>query len=175
MRESLEIHTSSKSSEWETPKDFFEKYNNKFNFDIDVCATHENHLCDKYWTKEEDALKQDWGDMACWMNPPYGREIKEFMKKAYEASLNGATVVCLVPSRTDTDWFHRYAMNGEIEFVRGRLKFINRTFPSWRADGNFKISPACFPSAVVIFKPLLQRPWKYEGKSEHDQCGWQLN
>jgi hypothetical protein len=75
------------------------------------------------------------------MNPPYGREIKKWVKKAYESSLLGATVVCLVPSRTDTSWWHEYCVKGEIEFIRGRLKF-----------GGSK-SPAPFPSAVVIFKP----------------------
>ena len=74
------------------------------------------------------------------MNPPYGRTIKNWMKKAYESSLNGATVVCLVPARTDTTWWHDYAMKGEIEFIKGRLKF-----------GGSKNS-APFPSAVVVFK-----------------------
>lgn len=151
MRDKHKIHTSSKSAEWETPAAFFEKYNRIFNFDVDVCATDDNALLPEYWTIADDALKQDWGARVCWMNPPYGREIGKFMEKAYLESLKGATVVCLVPSRTDTRWWHDYAMKGEIEFVRGRLRFINRTFPSWRADGNFKISPAGFPSAVVVF------------------------
>ena len=71
------------------------------------------------------------------MNPPYGREIGRWMKKASEAS---ATVVCLVPARTDTAWWHDYAMQGEIEFLRGRLKF-----------GDSKNS-APFPSAIVVFR-----------------------
>ena len=90
------------------------------------------------------------------MNPPYGREIAKFVRKAWDESQKGATVVCLVPARPDTGWWHDYAMKGEIEFVRGRLKFVNRTFPSWRADGNFKKSPACFPSAVIIFQQNAQ-------------------
>ena len=73
------------------------------------------------------------------MNPPYGREIGKWMRKAYESSLYGATVVCLVPARTDTAWWHDYAMKGEVEFVRGRLKF-----------GGSKAS-APFPSAIVTF------------------------
>ena len=73
------------------------------------------------------------------MNPPYGREIGAWMKKAYESSLQGAMVVCLVPARTDTKWWHDYAIKGEIEFIRGRLKF-----------GKSKNS-APFPSAVVVF------------------------
>ena len=76
----------------------------------------------------------------CWMNPPYGREIIKWMKKAYQESLKGCTVVCLVPSRTDTIWWHDYAMKGEITFIKGRLKFGNQS------------NPAPFPSAVVVFK-----------------------
>lgn len=152
MKDSLKIHTSCKSAEWETPIDFFNIYHERFGFEIDVCATHDNALLPKYWTKEDDALKKDWENMVCWMNPPYGREISKFVKKAWEESQKGATVVCLVPSRTDTGWWHDYAMNGKIEFIKGRLKFINRTFPTWREDGNFKKSPACFPSAIIIFQ-----------------------
>lgn len=151
MRDKLKVHTSSKSNEWETPQEFFDKYNAIYNFDMDVCATDENHLVDKYWTEEDDSLTKDWGNNVCWMNPPYGRSIKHFIKKAYEESLKGATVVCLIPSRTDTSWWHDYVMKGKIEFIRGRLKFINRTFPSWRADGNFKVSPAPFPCSVIVF------------------------
>ena len=151
MQDKHKIHVSSKSDEWETPKDLFAKLHKQYNFEIDVCATDENHLCNVYWTKDDDALIQDWSGKVCWMNPPYGKNIGKFMKKAYEESLKGAIVVCLVPSRTDTKWWHDYAMKWSIEFLRGRLRFINRTFPSWRADGNFKVSPAGFPSAIVVF------------------------
>lgn len=153
MKDKLKIHVSSKSNEQETPKDFFKKYNDIFNFDIDVAATNDNHLVDKYQTIEDDALIQDQSNMVCQMNPPYGKEIGKFVKKAYEESLKGATVVCLIPSRTDTSQQHNYVMKGEITFIRGRLKFVNRTFPSQREDGNFKVSPAPFPCSIVIFRP----------------------
>lgn len=135
----MKVHFSSKTDLWATPQDFFDKYNKIYNFDLDVCATHENAKCDRYFTKEDDGLAQEWIGV-CWMNPPYGREIKHWMRKAYESSLKGATVVCLVPSRTDTAWFQDYAMKGDIEFIRGRLKF-----------GGSKNS-APFPSAVVVFR-----------------------
>ena len=135
----MSVHFSSKTDLWYTPQEFFNKYNDKYNFTLDVCATHENAKCKNYFTEEVDGLSQEWTGV-CWMNPPYGRTIKQWMKKAYESSLNGATVVCLVPARTDTNWWHEYAMKGEIEFIRGRLKF-----------GGSKNS-APFPSAVVIFK-----------------------
>ena len=134
----MSVHFSSKTDLWYTPEDFFKKYD-KYKFEIDVCATDDNAKCDKYFTEEIDGLSQEWKGV-CWMNPPYGRTIKQWMKKAYESSLAGATVVCLVPARTDTNWWHDYAMKGDIEFIKGRLKF-----------GGSKNS-APFPSAVVVFK-----------------------
>lgn len=139
MAEVMSVHFSSKTDLWATPVDFFNKYNEKFNFELDVCATHENAKCTKYFTIEDDGLSKEWSGI-CWMNPPYGREIIKWMEKAYKSSLNGATIVCLVPARTDTKWWHEYAIKGEVEFIRGRLKF-----------GGSKNS-APFPSAVVIFR-----------------------
>ncbi len=124
---------------WSTPRDFFDDYNAIYHFDVDVCATAENALCAKFYSPEDNGLSKEWHGV-CWMNPPYGREIGKWMKKAYESSLHGATVVCLVPARTDTAWWHEYAMKGVITFVRGRLKF-----------GGSKNS-APFPSAVVVFQ-----------------------
>lgn len=124
---------------WATPQDFFNDLNDEFQFELDVCALPENAKCDKYFTPEMDGLKQEWTGV-CWMNPPYGREIGKWVKKAYESSLNGATVVCLLPARTDTKWWHDYCMRGEMRFIRGRLKFGGS---KWNAP---------FPNAVVIFK-----------------------
>ena len=123
---------------WATPQALFDKLNNEFGFTLDVCANEENAKCSKYFTEEIDGLQQEWGG-CCWMNPPYGRVIGKWVKKAYESSLTGATVVCLLPSRTDTKWWHDYCMKGEIRFIRGRLKFGN------------SINSAPFPSAVIIF------------------------
>ena len=123
---------------WATPRDFFERLNGEFNFELDVCATAENAKCAKYYTVADDGLSQAW-EGTCWMNPPYGRTISQWVKKAYESSLNGATVVCLLPARTDTAWWHDYCMRGEIRLVRGRLKFGD-------AQNN-----APFPCAVVVF------------------------
>jgi phage N-6-adenine-methyltransferase len=135
---------SSATDEWATPQDFFDKLDVEFGFSLDVCADDWNHKVDNYFDKTTDGLAQDWVGV-CWMNPPYGRTIKEWMKKAYESSLAGATVVCLVPARTDTAWWHDYAMQGEIRFLRGRLKFVGR-------NGVGDAAP--FPSAVVIFQPV---------------------
>lgn len=130
---------SSANDEWETPQDFFDMYDEIFHFDMDVCANETNRKCEKYFDKEMDGLQQEWKG-TCWMNPPYGRQIGKWIKKAYESSLNGATVVCLLPSRTDTKWFHDYCLKGEIFFIKGRLKFVNAK------------SSAPFPSMVVIFR-----------------------
>ena len=138
----LDVHYSSKTNEWSTPQDFFDELDKEFNFTLDPCSTSENAKCAKYFTVEDDGLKQDWSNDVVFMNPPYGREIKHWIKKAYEESLNGATVVCLIPSRTDTIYWHDYIFGkaDDIRFVRGRLKF-----------GGSKNS-APFPSAVVIYK-----------------------
>ena len=135
----MNVHFSSKTDLWYTPQDFFKKYDDVYKFETDVCATDDNAKCAKYYTEEMDGLLQEWRGV-CWMNPPYGRTIGKWMKKAFESSLEGATVVCLVPARTDTNWWHDYAMKGDIEFIKGRLKF-----------GGSKNS-APFPSAVVVFK-----------------------
>lgn len=131
---------SSNKDEWETPWDFFNRLNEEFHFDIDVCALPHNAKCPRYFTPEDDALKQEWRG-TCWMNPPYGIKVTgKWVKKAYEeAQKEGTTVVCLLPARTDTEWWHQYCMKGEIRFVKGRLKFIGAEYG------------APFPSVVVVF------------------------
>lgn len=136
----MSVHFSSATEMWATPQDFFDKYNEKFKFETDVCASPENAKCARFFDEKIDGLSQQWTGV-CWMNPPYGRTIKHWMKKAYESSMSGATVVCLVPARTDTAWWHEYAIKGDVEFIRGRLRF-----------GGHKNS-APFPSAVVVFRP----------------------
>jgi phage N-6-adenine-methyltransferase len=152
----IDVHFSSKALDWETPQAFFDTVNAEFDLQLDVCATPANAKLQAFFTPAEDALGRKWsvaygiddlGGCAvplparCWMNPPYGREIGKWMKKAYEESLMGALVVCLVPTRTDTAWWHDYAAKGEIRFVRGRLKFGGS---KWNAP---------FPCALVIFRP----------------------
>ena len=125
-------------NDWETPQDFFDALDAEFHFTLDVCASHQNAKCARYFTIEDDGLSQEWSGV-CWMNPPYGREIKNWLKKASESK---ATVVCLVPSRTGSSWWHQYVMEkaAEIRFMRGRLKFVGAP------------NSAKFDSAVVVFK-----------------------
>lgn len=132
---------SSNTDLWATPQSFFDELDKEFHFDVDVCADETNHKCQKYFTKEMDGLSQDWKGI-CWMNPPYGREIGKWVKKAYESMKHGATVVCLLPSRTDTKWFHDYCLKMKQEtlrFIKGKLHF------------NDSKNAAPFPSVVVIF------------------------
>lgn len=158
----LDIHFSSKSSEWETPKNIFNLLNREFSFELDAAATNENKLCDKFFTQNENALIQDWSKYySVWCNPPYGRLISKFVKKGYEESLKGSTVVFLVPARTDTKWWFDYCSKGEIRFIKGRLKFDNRSLPSWKADGSHLKSPAPFPCAIVIFDKNISPNTKY--------------
>lgn len=134
------VHFSSASDLHATPQEFFDKLDAVHGFTLDACATAENAKCAVFFTREDDALRQDWRGVV-WMNPPYGRGIGAWMRKAYEASRAGAKVVCLIPARTDTAWWHEYAARGAVEFVRGRLKFGGA------------VHNAPFPSAVVVFEP----------------------
>lgn len=137
----LDLMFSSEDMTWATPQDFFDKLDKEFHFTLDPCCVTETAKCDTYFTPKEDGLKQSWQGHTVFMNPPYGRAIGDWLKKAYGESLQQSTkVVCLIPSRTDTKYWHDYCMKAsEIRFVKGRLKF-----------GGSKNS-APFPSAIVIF------------------------
>ena len=132
-----EVMFSSKTDLWETPQELFDKYDAIYHFETDVCALPENAKCKRFFTPEMDGLKQEWRGV-CWCNPPYGRQIGKWVEKAVKSS---ATVVMLLPARTDTKWFHDWCLPyGKIEFLRGRLKF----------GGCDNSAP--FPSMIVVFE-----------------------
>ena len=135
---------SSKSNEWATPQDFYNKLNAEFGFTLDPCATPTTAKCSSYYTKDDDGLSKDWSGHTVFMNPPYGRKQKDWIEKAFqEGEKSNTTVVALVPARTDTKAWHNYCMKAsEIRFVKGRLKF---------GQGASKTNSAPFPSAVVVF------------------------
>lgn len=137
---------SSKSMVWETPDGFFYKLNKKYKFTLDAAANKNNTKCDKFFTEEDNALEQDWSGNVVFCNPPYGRQLKYWVKKFYEEGLKpNTTVVALIPARTDTFYYHNYCMHArEIYFVKGRLKFLN--------ENKEEMDPAPFPSMVVVFK-----------------------
>lgn len=99
---------SSLSNEWATPKEFYNKLNMKYHFNLDPCATNENHKCETYFTKEDDGLTKSWKGWRVFCNPPYAREIGKWVEKAYNENKNGTFIVMLLPARTDTKWFHDY-------------------------------------------------------------------
>jgi phage N-6-adenine-methyltransferase len=145
---------SKASDEWSTPQVFFDALDREFRFGLDAAASDDNAKCTAFFTRDDDALTRNWypgQGWAVWLNPPYS-QCREFIAKAAEESmLNGVTVVALVPSRTDTKWWHGSVWNErlnrpydgvEVRFIKGRLKF---------GDGK---NSAPFPSVVVVFRPV---------------------
>ena len=132
---------SSNTNEYETPPKLFNKLNAEFHFTLDPCATNKNTKCQKYYTKEDDGLSKSWHLDIVFMNPPYGRKISKWIRKAYLESTLGAIVVCLIPARTDTIYWHKYIFPcaSEIRWIKKRIKFTGCK------------NSAPFPSAIVIF------------------------
>jgi phage N-6-adenine-methyltransferase len=144
---------SSSEKEWCTPRDFFAELDKEFHFTLDAAATKENALCANFYTAETDGLAHPWyapkyGAVFC--NPPYGRAIGQWVKKASdEARCQSIPIVMLLPARTDTSYFHDYIYHRagvEIRFLRGRLKFTD--------SAGTTFWPAPFPSMIVIFNWL---------------------
>lgn len=142
---------SSNDPTWSTPRDFFTRINNEFYFSLDAAALSNTTLVPDNWygpdhpdETRRDAFKRNWTTDSnggqVWLNPPYGRVIGEWMAKANKEAKMGSIVVCLVPARTDTNWWHNYCIQHEVRFIRGRLKF---------GDGK---GSAPFPSALVIMR-----------------------
>ena len=142
---------SSKRQDWATPWALFTEVSKEFNFVLDAAASKENRKCPNYFSVEDDALKQDWAIKAkgesVWLNPPYGRNIGVWIKKAYQESAKGCTVVCLTFARTDTRWWHDWAMKAaEIRLIPGRVTFI----------GGKSAAPA--PSCLIVFDEKRRMP-----------------
>jgi phage N-6-adenine-methyltransferase len=136
------VHFRSEKQTWGTPQEVFDAWDARFHFTVDVCALPENAKCVRYFTPDQDGLQQDWGGEVCWCNPPYGKAIAAWVRKAYEASKAGALVVCLLPSRTGPAWWQTYVLPyAEIHYLPKRLRFV----------GARKNAP--FDSAVAIFRP----------------------
>lgn len=161
-----DILFSKKSNDWETPVDLFNKLNEYYNFDIDVCCTEQNKKCAVGITKKDDGLIQSWTrfyeenqhskscaiqrPLIAWMNPPY-KDIKLWLAKAIVmAEDEDISTVCLLPARTDTKWFHEFLYHGKddkkyiqaVRFLKGRLKFVGAK------------SSAPFPSMIATIQPL---------------------
>ena len=144
---------SSEKHDWETPEWLFNVLDEEFAFSLDAAASCDTAKCCNYFTPTMDSLGLDWGDYGdtVWLNPPYGRGVEAWIKKAYEESRKGPTVVVLIFSRTDTKWWHSFAMKAaEIRFVKGRLTFLQNGKPAPH--------PAPAPSCILVFAPWSQGP-----------------
>jgi phage N-6-adenine-methyltransferase len=140
MRTALNVHTLSKRTVYSTPAELYLPLHRRWKFTLDVCATRRNAKCERFFTRKEDGLKQTWSGV-CWMNPPYGRAIGDWVEKAaMESSAERAVVVALLPARTDTAWWHDHVLPfARVRFLRGRLKFSGME------------SSAPFPSALAFY------------------------
>jgi phage N-6-adenine-methyltransferase len=145
----MRVHGSSDTPEWSTPQDLFDALDAEFKFTLDVCATPGLEKCKRFFSPEQDGLSQKWKG-SCFMNPPYGSEIGDWVAKAAASADESATVVCLVPARVDTAWWWDYCSFAEVRFLRGRLRFGGAS------------AGAPFPSAVVIFgRPIKTVYWDW--------------
>jgi len=140
---------------WETPQDLFDNLNKEFNFTLDPCCIKEIAKCKKFFTSKENGLIQDWSKDIVFMNPPYGRELKKWLKKAYEEYQKGSTVICLIMSSTDTNYWHDYAMKAkEIRLIKGRLSFRDCNKDNYRYNETY---PCMYPTAIIIFDKHNQK------------------
>lgn len=144
---------SSDRQDWATPRALFDALDSEFSFALDAAASTNNAKCENYITKEEDSLGLCWhsrvpcSDSSIWLNPPYGRDIGKWIKKAYEESLKGMTVVVLTFCRSDTKWWHRWAMKAcEVRLIEGRVRF----------EGATASAPA--PSCLLVFNESKRLP-----------------
>ncbi|HHB81968.1 MAG TPA: phage N-6-adenine-methyltransferase [Devosia sp.] len=141
---------SSKNDDWGTPQDLFDRLNSIYNFQLDAAAASHNAKCPRFFTPHDDALQKNWAQYKrIWLNPPYGRSIGDWMKKAYDESQRGALVVCLVHARTDTRWWHNWVEGkARVTFLKGRLKFTT-------GKDQHIAQSAPFPSVLVVYDPQL--------------------
>jgi len=147
----MSVHFSSQSNEWATPQDFFDALNDEFGFTLDAAASTENAKCDRFYSIDDDGLSKDWSNERVWCNPPYGRGIGDWIKKA--AISNADVAVMLIPARTDTKAWHRWIFdnpNASVRFIKGRLKFTGggKNPNNWNAP---------FPCAVIVFQHLSRQ------------------
>jgi phage N-6-adenine-methyltransferase len=151
------IPLTAKPFEWATPGNIFRQVAQEFSFTLDAAASAENAKCRRFFTREEDGLQQSWARETVWLNPPYGRELPTWIERAsIAARCEGATVVCLVPARTDVRWWHAFVWDAtrhqprpgvEVRYIEGRIRF-----------GDSAGGRAPFPSVLIVFRPVTPAP-----------------
>lgn len=146
---------------WRTPPEIFQKLNEEFNFDLDAAADSENTLCDRFLGKQADALSPaPWPGYRIFLNPPYGRMLEPFVRRAAKEAALGKVVVALVPLRTRAAWFHEAVIGraSEVRCVRKRIKFL-------RPDGTRpKFTGSC-DSMIIV--------WRGDGPHETTIAPWE--
>ena len=141
------VKFSSDRVEYSTPWPLFNYFKDKYDINFDVCASTKNHKCKNYWTKEDDAFTKEWRDKVFWMNPPFSRDLKKWVEKAYnEHCQYSTTIVCLIPVRSNTVWFNKYLKNTKIYFINGEVNFNDEKRGLW------------LPILVAVFKLNLNPP-----------------
>ena len=143
----VKVEKSLESTIWGTPKEVFDPINKEFLFTLDVCAIAENAKCDRFFSPADDGMRQSWEGETCWCNPPYGKDVVKWCKKALSESKRGATTVLLIPCKTNTNWWHDFVIPfAEVRFLRGRVAFL---YP----DGKQSTQQLPWPLAFVIYRP----------------------
>jgi len=165
-------YSHNSKSTWPTPQPLFDVLDREFHFTIDLAAEPPTAKCHRFYTKEQDALRQDWSGEGGFLNPPYTRGvIDRFAQRAwsYAQFRDAATTVVLVPASVDTQWWWNWARHAEVRFIAlGRLQFGEYLD---KKTGKMRSGGAPFRSAVLIFRPGLPQPdysklfwdWKAEG------------
>ena len=139
------VAKSLESVVWGTPPEVFDPLNKEFGFTLDVAANSDNAKANKFFTPQDNGLVQPWGGNICWCNPPYGKDVVKWCKKALKESETGATTVMLIPCKTNTNWWHDFVIPfAEIRFLRGRVRFIQ--------NGKQSTQALPWPLAIVIYK-----------------------
>ena len=163
MNKEVYSRTEKTIDTWETPLYFFNLLNKEFNFTLDPCASHENRKCEKYYTIKENGLIQDWSNEIVFVNPPFSH-IKAWVKKCYEEGLKEDTIVVMIlPSRTDTQYWHEYIMKAlEIRFCKGRVNFL-RNGKKTKNGSTFPLAIVVFDEAYGIVTPFISSFYHKEG------------
>lgn len=160
-----------------TPREFYEWLDGQMHFTVDVCANEQNHKHPRFFSPEDNGLAQTWEGETFFMNPPYGREIVEWMKKARDSAiLDNAMGACLVPARVDTEWWRLCVLQQDPKVAAGRLRSVHFDTDSlvhWYRWDRINIgvyfhderiafdgmeTGAPFPAAVVFMGAPRRRP-----------------
>lgn len=130
--EAISARPEGQPNERYTPWPFFQLLDGDYDFTLDVCATAESAKCEKFFTKEQDGLKQSWAGERVWCNPPFD-DIEPWVEKAWRSD-GAEIIVMIVPVWTDRRWWQdrvepwrddrkRMSWSLTTRFLGGRIRF----------------------------------------------------